>query len=264
MLPEHYEPRHHAQQLGFKGPDLAKKHHHAVLTSARAIPLELIRSVNGTQFHINLQSNLGRCYLVDIQRLICNCPDFPRVQICKHLCAVKIWYPFIPPADDLAQDLQRSSSISYQLAATSTSLSEKGELPPVASISISTVTLGALPDWDRLSPNQNLWAATAKKMGVRAPPKRCQQKPVTAAIPSSTSQHIGPVNVKCKLLFTDAYPTMEGSNQVSVQRQMQSLGLQMHLHTVWPLHIKISIVQYIIHLLPICLLDMIRDSINTL
>ena len=44
----------------------------------------------------------------------------------------------------------------------------------------------------------------AKKMGVRAPPKRCQWQPVTAAIPSSTSQHIRPVNVKCKLLFTDA------------------------------------------------------------
>ena len=126
MLPEHYEPRHHAQQLGFKGPDLAKKHHHAVLTSARVIPLELIRSVNDTQFCINSQSDLGRCYLVDIQRLICNCLDFPRVQICKHLCAVKIWYPFIPPADDLTQDLQRSSSISYQLAATSSSLSGTG------------------------------------------------------------------------------------------------------------------------------------------
>ena len=90
------------------------------------IPLELIRSVNDTQFCINSQSDLGRCYLVDIQRLICNCLDFPRVQICKHLCAVKIWYPFIPPADDLTQDLQRSSSISYQLAATSSSLSGTG------------------------------------------------------------------------------------------------------------------------------------------
>ena len=213
MLPEHYEPRHRAQELGFKGPDLAKKHHNAVLTSARAFPLDLIESVNDTQFRVTSQSNLGRCYLVDIQRLICNCLDFPRVQICKHLCAVKIWYPFITPADSFTQDLQRLSPISYQLAATSTSLSEKGELPHVTSISDSAIPSGALPNRDRLSPNQNLWVATTKKMGVRTPPKRCQRQPVTAAIPSSTSQHIGPINVKRKLLFNDAYNGGEQSGK---------------------------------------------------
>jgi hypothetical protein len=103
MLPEHYEPRHHAQQIGFEGPDLAKKHHWAILASAKAIPLDSIRSVNDTQFHVASQSNLGRYYVVDIQRLICNCLDFPRIWFCKHLCAVKIWYPFVPLPEESNQ-----------------------------------------------------------------------------------------------------------------------------------------------------------------
>ena len=53
----------------------------------------------------------------------------------------------------------------------------------------------------------------AKKMGVRAPPKQCQWQPVTAAISSSTSQHIEAVNVKRKLLFTDAYNREEQSGK---------------------------------------------------
>jgi hypothetical protein len=206
MLPEHYEPRHRAQGIGFEGADLAEKHRHAVLESARNIPLDAIKSVNDTQddtlFHVASQSNLGKSYLVDIQKMICDCPDFPRIRLCKHLCAVKIWYPFIFLQDSFIQDLQRSAQISPQ----STSL--PGELSHRTSISEPS----ALPNRDRLSPNQNLWAATVKKMGARTPPKRCQ--PARAAVlPSSTSQHIGPINAKRKLLFTDAYSGGEQSGK---------------------------------------------------
>jgi hypothetical protein len=225
MLPEHYEPRHHAQQIGFEGPDLAEKHHRTVLASAKAIPLDSIRCVNDTDFHVASQSNLGKHYLVNIQRLICNCLDFPRVQLCKHLCAVKIWYPFIPPPEDTKedsiQDLQRLPPISYQLATKSTSLS--GKVPP---ISESAVPSGALPNRERLSPNQNLWAATAKKMGARTPPKRCQPAP-TAAVPSSTSRHIGPIGVKRKLLFTDAF---NGGEQSGKRAKADALSAAANAH----------------------------------
>ena len=50
MLPEHYEPQHHAQQIGFEGTDLAKKYCHAVLASANYISIDSIRYVNDTQF----------------------------------------------------------------------------------------------------------------------------------------------------------------------------------------------------------------------
>ena len=209
MLPEHYEARHRAQQIGFEGPDLAEKHRRAVLASAKTISIDSIRCVDDTQFHVVSQSNLGKCYLVDIQRLICNCLDFPRIRLCKHLCAVKIWYPYLSPLDDLHQDLERSSPISSQVAATPAFLS--GELPHHASNSDSAPS-GALPNRDRLSPNQNLWAATIKKMGVRSPPKR-RQRDTAAAVPSSTNQHIGPIGVKRKLIFTDAYGGGEQSGK---------------------------------------------------
>ena len=89
--------------------DLAEKHCHAVLASANCISIDSIRCVNDTQFRIELQSNLRRFYLVDIQRQICNCLDFPRLWFCKHLCAVKIQYPFIPPFEKSSPDLPRLS-----------------------------------------------------------------------------------------------------------------------------------------------------------
>ena len=143
-----------------------------ITKSAKTISLDSIRCVNDTQFHVASQSNLGKCYLVDIQRLICDCLDYPRIQICKHLCAVKIWYPFIPSVNDQDQDLERLLPISSQVAATPTFLS--GEVPHHMPNSKSGMSSNALPDWECLSPNQNLWAATVKWMGIRTPPKRCQ------------------------------------------------------------------------------------------
>jgi hypothetical protein len=240
MLPEHYEPRHRAQQIGFEGPDLAEKHRCAVLASAKTISLDLIRCVGDTQFRVASQSNLGRCYLVDIQRLICDCPDFPRVRFCKHLCAVKIWYPFIAPLDDFTQDFtqdsQRSSAITYQMSATS---SLSGEVPQRAIIPESGPS-GALPNQDRLSPNQNLWAATAKKMGARTPPKRRQPTPPkrrqpthSAAVPSSTSQHIGAIGVKRKLTFTDAYSSGERSGKLA-KSDAVSAAANLHARSMVP------------------------------
>ena len=209
MLPEHYEPRHIAQQIGFERPDLAEKHCNLVLENAKTILIESIKCVSDTQFHVMSQFNLDRCYLVDIQKMICDCLDFPRIWLCKHLCAVKIWYPFIPPVNDLDQDLPRLSPISSQMAATSTVLSEKASH---LSNPMSGTLSGALPNRDCLSPNQNLWAATSKMMGVKTLPKRRQARTV-AAVPSSTSQHIGPIGIKRKLLFTDAYNGREQSGK---------------------------------------------------
>ena len=95
------------------------------------------------------------------------------------------------------------------MAATSTVLSEKASH---LSNPMSGTLSGALPNRDRLSPNQNLWAATSKMMGVKTLPKRRQAQTV-AAVPSSTSQHIGPIGIKRKLLFTDAYNGREQSGK---------------------------------------------------
>lgn len=211
MLPEHYQARDLAQQIGFEGPDLAEKHRLAVLKSAKTISIDMIKCVNDSQFRVASQSYLSRYYLVDIQRLICDCPDFPRVQFCKHICAVKIWYPFIPPVDNQDQDLSRSAQIFSQMSATAPILSGKGQ-GQYPSKAEPAGPSGALPNRERLSPNQNLWAATAKRMGVKTPPKR-HHPGCVAAVPSSTSQHIGLTGVKRKYLFTDAYNGGEQSGK---------------------------------------------------
>ena len=89
-----------------------------------------------------------------------------------------------------------------------------GEVPhrevPHAS---NLASASALPNRERLSPNQNLWAATTKKMGVRSQPKRRQRASPATVVPSSTSEHIGSIGVKRKLLFTDAYNGGEQSGK---------------------------------------------------
>jgi hypothetical protein len=50
-------------------------------------------------------------------------------------------------------------------------------------------------------------------MGVRSPPKRRQRAQIAAAAPSTTTEHIGPIGVKRKLLFTDAYNGGEQSGK---------------------------------------------------
>ena len=159
--------------------------------------------------------------------MICDCLDFPRIWLCKHLCAVKIWYPFIPPVNDQDQDLPRSSPISSQMAATSTVLSEKtSHLSNLMSGTLS----GALPNRDCLSPNQNLWAATSKMMGVKTLPKRCQAQTV-ATVPSFTSLHIGPIGIKWKLLFTDTYNGREQSGKCA-KPDAVSAAANAHAHGI--------------------------------
>ena len=49
-------------------------------------------------------------------------------------------------------------------------------------------------------------------MSVKAPPKWPQAQ-TFATLPSSTSQHISPISIKHKLLFTDAYNSGEQSGK---------------------------------------------------
>ena len=114
--------------------------------------------------------------------------------------------PIHPPFEKSSPDLPRSSPISSQIAATSGELTHHPSIP-------SGPPSGALPIWDCLSPNQNLWVATAKQMGVKMPPKQCQCQIAIAAVPSTTSQHISSMGRKHKLLFTDPYGSGEQSGK---------------------------------------------------
>jgi hypothetical protein len=215
MLPDYYEARHREQEAGFAGDDLEEKHKNAILASAQAIPANWITPLGDAKFHVVSQSRPGWKYLVDIRVAICDCPDFPRIRLCKHLTAVQTQYLPIPPSQNSQSQGSILPHISPQIlpqVAPSGSLSGEGLHLHVASISGTGTRSDALPNRDRLVPNANLWKETSKNMHVRVSPKR-RQKPSASVVPSSTAQHIGPSRKRKLALYTDPYGGGEQSGK---------------------------------------------------
>ena len=228
MLLEHYEAQDRAQQIGFEGPDLAKKHQNAVVASARTISLDSIRCVDDAQFHVASQSNLDKHYLVDIQRQICTCLDFPRVRLCKHLCAVKIWYPlslhwliFIKIFKDHRQSLLRWQPQLPNLWSchiTCRSWSQvHHQVPCLIGIALAQTIIPG-QQW------QKWWAfgLCVSDVNMLVLPLPC------LALPVNTSDLL-----ESNANYYSLMLTMGGSSQVNVQRQMQPLQLQMPMHVAW-------------------------------
>ncbi len=101
MTPEYYQHRHRCQEIGFESGDLAKKHKDAVLAHAQTISGESIIPLGDAKFHVVSQSFLGQKYVIDIRVAICDCQDFPRIWLCKHLAAVQTQYPHISSFQNL-------------------------------------------------------------------------------------------------------------------------------------------------------------------
>ena len=102
MLPDRYEHRDRSQDTGFAGEDLTKRHTTEVLARAQAISRDSMTPLGDGKFHVVSQSSPGRSYLVDIRAAMCDCWDFPRVRLCKHLAAVRSQY--LPSQDSQIQD----------------------------------------------------------------------------------------------------------------------------------------------------------------
>ena len=213
MLPDRYEHRHRSQDTGFAGEDLAKRHTREVLASAQAISRDSMTPLGDGKFHVVSQSIPGRNYLVDIRAATCDCLDFPRVRLCKHLAAVR---GHISQSQDSQIQDPINTQIRSQLPprdASSDDLSEEESQLPRVSNSETGTQSGALPKRERLSPNRNLWRDTSRNMNVRISPRRRQRPPTPPVLPNSTARHIGPSGKRKLPLYPDPYGGGEQSGK---------------------------------------------------
>src|SRR6266849_2625774 len=81
------EFRHKRQALGMEGLNLAKKRRCQIQRCAPETPVEKILKINDSHFEVQ-SSNSNKLYQIDLGTKTCNCIDFPRVHLCKHIVAV--------------------------------------------------------------------------------------------------------------------------------------------------------------------------------
>jgi len=87
MLPE-YVAHYDSQDNRFHGADLAKKHQKEIHARTPEMNTESIHSLGGDRFCVQSEMDPSRTYLVDLSNQSCDCLDWPRVELCKHITAV--------------------------------------------------------------------------------------------------------------------------------------------------------------------------------
>ena len=99
-----YENRCHRQERQFEGTDLAKKQRKEICARSPEISNDSIKCLGNGRFYVRSAADLVKMYLVNLSKdrtsdmstmyLIengkdsCDCPDWPRVRLCKHIAAV--------------------------------------------------------------------------------------------------------------------------------------------------------------------------------
>ena len=92
MLP-YYETCHNSQELGFDGSNLAQKRRKEILAKSLEVPAESICAQRDSdQYYMQSVTDLSRTYLVKLSDKSCDCPDWPRVWLCKHVAAVSHFF----------------------------------------------------------------------------------------------------------------------------------------------------------------------------
>ena len=215
MLPELYEAQHHSQQVGFEGEDLKERHRRIVLTNSQAISGNSVIPVDSDWFHVASQTHMGQNYLVDTWAAICDCPDFPRIWLCKHLAAVQS--KSLPPSQESQSNQVLSQNVFQHLSQGASTSFLSGEVAQVSEEGEATDVLepgtqsGALPNRECLMQTCNLWKKTAQNMHTTCQSPKWHQL-LAPDLPNSMTQHIGPIG-KCKLIFTDPYSGGEQSGK---------------------------------------------------
>ena len=100
----YYQNRHERQVVGLEGPDLAGQWQRQLLSSAKETSIDSIQQFDDITFHIALESWPGSYYKINLCRGTCNCPDFSRVQYCKHLAAISVHFPHLCTQDKSPRD----------------------------------------------------------------------------------------------------------------------------------------------------------------
>jgi len=230
---------HKRQLVGLEGPDLEEVCCEQILESARNISPDSIHLVSNTEFLVTSESNPGHRYLIDLTQSTCDCKDFPRIWLCKHIAAVNEHFPALRskgssfskiPECMHDQDLPQSApkpnvdeecivllkdinTLCQQLTALSNDATPDLEALKTVKHSLKAVIAlangsWALPEKDDFNPNQKTWAETAERMGARKAPRR---KPSPSG-GNITEQCIGAVKGKrCK--YSDPYAAGERSGK---------------------------------------------------
>jgi hypothetical protein len=86
FLPE-VEIRHKRQMLGMEGLNLAEKRRRQIQTRAPETPLSKIEKIDDLHFEVQSSSS-NKHYQINLDTTTCNCSDFPRIRLCKHIAAV--------------------------------------------------------------------------------------------------------------------------------------------------------------------------------
>lgn len=168
-------------------------------------------------------------YVVELSKLSCDCPDWPRIQLCKHVSAVAHFFgsgnlldqltedptpasvetakPMESGGSPNARDTTATMILESVITVSREYLSDGVPSSPdtVRSLHVVEVHLTAvvwsscslkspLPDKEQIPPNQHSWTETAQRMGV------CQWKRPHAATVSSpeppAAKQIGELNCK--------------------------------------------------------------------
>ena len=252
MLP-HYIARCHSQDLGFKGPNLAEKRRVQIRVEAADMNADRIHKLGGDRFHVDSATDSTRRYLVDLSDMRCDCPDWPRVRLCKHVSAVEHHFgnnvqrmgaaeaaegvlpKTLPPNQEAPPDahagattasiLENVISVSRDTLNHSipTSMETIRSLREVEAHLTAVVrsthsTESPVPDKEDIPPNQrsSMWAETAKRMGAtRGKKKRARAGSDTTPQPPAT-ERIGLLNRKQACVkFTDPYSGGVSSGRVA-------------------------------------------------
>jgi len=189
--------RHKRQLVGLEGPDLEEARREQILESARNISPDSIHPVSNTEFLIASESNPGHRYPIDLTQSTCDCKDFPRIRLCKHIAAVNEHFPALRskgssfseiPECMRDQDLPQSApkpnadeervvllkdinALCQQLTALSDDATPDLEALKTVKHSLKAVIASAngsraLPEKDNFNPNQKTWAEMAERMGA--------------------------------------------------------------------------------------------------
>lgn len=234
LLPS-YANRHDRQELGFDGPDLANKRRQEILARTPEIKAESIRNLGDDQFSVQSAMHSSRLYSVELGAQSCDCPDWPRVQFCKHVAAVAHHFgnsdqqieaisQTVKPIREVSlgaqSDGSSATSIVENVIAVSKAFLDDGvpsspatvrslqlvESHLTAVVRNSQSSADPLPDKDIIPPNQGTWAKTAERMGATRKRKRPRPTTVSSPDPPPATELIGELNrKKLRIKLTDPY-----------------------------------------------------------
>ena len=232
LLPS-YASHHDRQVLGFDGPNLADKRREEILARTPEIQAESIRDLGDDKFSVQSATDSALTYSVELGAQSCDCPDWPRIQFCKHVAAVahhfgngdqqievtsQIVQPIRDGSPGARSDGSSAASIVENVIAVSKAFLDDGapsspatvrslqmvESHLTAVVQNSQAPGDPLPNKNVIPPNQGTWAETAKRMGVTR--KRKRPLPTTSPVPLPAKELIGELNRKnVRIKLTDPY-----------------------------------------------------------